>query len=67
MRTNDITKAKDPILRGSLNALLRSAATARKVAIQTNTDLVIVKDGLLLRIPAEELRQQAKPTDATRS
>jgi hypothetical protein len=67
MRTNDITKAKDPILRGSLNALLRSAATARKVAIQTNTDLVIVKDGLLLRIPAEELRQQAKPTDAIRS
>jgi hypothetical protein len=67
MKTNDITKAKDPTLRGSLNALLRSAATARKVAIQTNTDLVIVKDGLLLRIPAEELRQQAKPTDATRS
>ena len=67
MKTNDITKAKDPTLRGSLNALLRSAATARKVAIQTNTDLVIVKDGLLLRIPAEELRQQAKPTDATTS
>jgi hypothetical protein len=67
MKTNDITKAKDPTLRGSLNALLRSAATARKVAIQTNTDLVIVRDGQLLRIPAEELRQQAQPADATRS
>ena len=65
MKTNDITKAKDPILRGALNALLRSAAAARKVAIQTNTHLVIVKDGQLLRIPAEELRQQAKTTDTT--
>jgi hypothetical protein len=67
MKTNDITKAKDPTLRGSLNALLRSAATARKIAIQTDTNLVIVKDGQLLRIPAEELRQQAKPTDASPS
>ena len=67
MKTNDITKAKHPTLRGSLNALLRSAATARKLAIQTNTDLVIVKDGQLLRIPADELRQQAKPSDATTS
>lgn len=65
MKTNDITKAKDPTLRGSLNALLRSAAAARKVAIQTDTHLVIVKDGQLLRISAEELRQQAKPTDTS--
>jgi hypothetical protein len=60
MKTNDITKAKDPALRGSLNALRRSAAAARKVAIQTDTHLVIVKDGKLLRLSAEELRQQAE-------
>ena len=60
MKTNDITKAKNPALRGSLNALQRSAAAARKVAIQTDTHLVIVKDGQLLRISAEELRQSAE-------
>ena len=64
MKTNDITKAKDPALRGSLNALRRSAAAARKLAIQTDTHLVIVKDGQLLRLSAEELRQQAKQKDA---
>lgn len=60
MKTNDITKAKDPALRGSLNALRRSAAAARKVAIQTGTHLVIVKDGQLLRISPEELRRSAE-------
>ncbi len=59
MKTNDITKAQNPALRGSLNALRRSAYAARKVAIQTDTDLVIVKDGQLLRISAEELRKSA--------
>lgn len=56
MKTNDITKAKNPALRGSLNALRRSAAVARKIAIQTDTHLVIVKDGKLLRLSAEQLR-----------
>ncbi|MBL9155263.1 MAG: hypothetical protein JNK37_22465 [Verrucomicrobiales bacterium] len=60
MKTNDITKAKNPALRGSLNALRRSAAAARKVAIQTDTDLIIVKDGKLLRLSAEELRRSAE-------
>ena len=59
MKTNDITKAENPVLRGSLGALQRSAAAARKVAIQTDTHLVIVKDGQLLRLSAEALRQQA--------
>ena len=67
MKTNDITKAKNPALRGSLNALRRSAAAARKVAIQTDTHLVIVKDGQLLRLSAEDLRQQAEPKDAPTS
>lgn len=57
MKTNDIKNARNPALRGSLNALRRSAATARKIAIQTDTHLVIVKDGQLLRLPAVELRR----------
>lgn len=67
MKTNDITKAKNLALRGSLNALRRSADEARKVAIQTDTHLVIVKDGQLLRLSADELRQQAKSTDTSAS
>lgn len=60
MKTNDIAKAKDPAMRGALNALLRAASAARKIAIQTDTHLVIIKDGQLRRISAEELRKQHK-------
>ena len=60
MNTNDISNAKDPDLRASLGALRRAAQQARKTAIQTETDLVIVKDGRMQRISPEELRQQAK-------
>ena len=59
MNTNDISNAKDPDLRASLGALRRAAQQARKTAIQTETDLVIVKDGRMQRISPEELRQQA--------
>jgi len=59
MNTNDISNAKDPDLRASLGALRRAAQQARKTAIQTGTDLVIVKDGRMQRISPEELRQQA--------
>mgnify|MGYP006283224927 CR=1 FL=1 len=57
MKTNDITKAKNPDIRGSLNALRRSAAAARKIAIQTGTNLIVVKDGQLVRIPPESLQK----------
>ena len=60
MNTNDISNAKDPDLRASLGALRRAAQQARKTAIQTETDLVIVKDGRMQRISPEELLQQAK-------
>ncbi len=59
MSTNDISDAKDPDLRASLDALRRAAQLARKTAIQTDTNLVIVKDGQIQRISADELRQQA--------
>jgi len=34
----------------------RAADLARKTAIQTGTNLVVVKEGKLTRIPAQELR-----------
>ncbi|MCE2850155.1 MAG: hypothetical protein ACK46D_12065 [Roseiflexaceae bacterium] len=58
MKTNDITKAKHPTMCGALNALRHAAAAARKIAIQTDTHLIMVKDGQLRRLSAEELRQQ---------
>ena len=63
MNANDISNAKDPDLRASLGALRRAAQQAdqaRKTAIQTETDLVIVKDGRMQRISPEELRRQAE-------
>ncbi len=59
MNPNDLAKAKDPDLRSALGALRRAAQSARKTAIQTDTHLVIVKDGRIQRITAAALLQQA--------
>ncbi|MDB6037569.1 MAG: hypothetical protein JWM99_1410 [Verrucomicrobiales bacterium] len=59
MKMKDIAEAKDPDLRASLGAMLRAAEFARKTAIQTGTDLIIMKEGKLTRISAKELRAAA--------
>jgi len=38
-------------------ALQRAAESARKIAIQTDTGIVIQRDGKLTRITADELRK----------
>ena len=58
MNANDLTNAKDPDIRAALGALRRAAQLARKTVIQTNTCLVIVRDGRLQRIGAAELMRQ---------
>lgn len=55
----EIQNAKDPDLRASLNALRRAAQLARKTAIQTDTSIIVVREGKMVRITAEELRQAA--------
>ena len=55
MNDNDLANAKDPDVRAALGALRRAAQSARKTVIQTNTHLVIMKDGRLQRIAAPEL------------
>ncbi len=66
MNANDLAKAKDPDVRAALGALRRAAQSARKTVMQTNTHLVIMKDGRLQRIGAAEIALQeaakAKPT-----
>jgi len=67
MKTKDISEAKDPDLRSSMAALLRASQLARKIAIQTDTDLIIAKDGKLVRISPEELRREAETKDDSAS
>jgi hypothetical protein len=58
MTKKDISEAKNPDLRGSQAAILRAAELARHKAIQTGTDLIVVQDGKIVRIPANELQKQ---------
>lgn len=57
MNIRDISTAKDPDLRTSAAALRRAVELARKTAIATGTDLIVVKAGKLTRIPAAALRK----------
>ncbi|MBX3728125.1 MAG: hypothetical protein KF858_02985 [Candidatus Sumerlaeia bacterium] len=63
MTAKDISESPDPDLRGSLAAMRRAAAEARKIAIQTNTYIVTVKDGKIHHITADELRREADRED----
>lgn len=59
MMMKDISQARNPDLRASVAAMQRAADLARHIAIQTNTHLVIVENGKIVRIPAEALREAA--------
>ncbi|MDA8248015.1 MAG: hypothetical protein M0Z28_02460 [Rhodospirillales bacterium] len=60
MTQPELSKAKNPDLRASLAAMRRAAEMARSTAIQTNTEIVIVRDGKPVRITAEELRKEQR-------
>jgi len=55
----DLREARDPDIRGSVAAMSRAAQSAREIAIQTNTDLIIMKNDNIVRISPEELRQDS--------
>lgn len=57
MTPQELAKAKNPDLRASLAAMHRAARLARKIAMQTDTGIVVVREGKLLRISAEQLRE----------
>ena len=56
----DISTASDPDLRAALTALYRASRLARRIAIQTGTDLVVVRDGRIARVPPEALRREVE-------
>ena len=64
MKTKDISEAKDPDLRASVVAMRRAAQMARETAIRTGTDLVVMKNGQIIRIPAQVLRAEASEKSA---
>ena len=56
---DDITTAKNPDLRASLIAIQRASVLARKTAIQTDTSIVIIRNGQLEYISAQQLRDDS--------
>ena len=51
----DIREARDPAMRGSLAALQRAAEDARRIAIQTGTELIVMSNGQICSLPPEEI------------
>ena len=59
MSSNLESKLPDPDMQGADKALLRAARRAREIARQTNTPLIIVRDGVLV----EEWVTDVEPED----
>ena len=55
MNPKDIRSSSDPDLAGSYAAMERAARAAQDLAIQTNTGIIISKDGKPVLITADEL------------
>ena len=49
---------KDKELAAELAALRRAARMARELAVRTNTAIILVEDGKIVRVSADELRAQ---------
>jgi mRNA degradation ribonuclease J1/J2 len=63
MKALDISKAKNPDLHASYVAMERAAKLARDVAIETNTAIIVLEDGKLVRITADQLRAEKSKDD----
>lgn len=53
----ELAQDKEPDLRASLQAIQRAAELARKTAVQTGTDIVIVENQQIARLSAQQLQQ----------
>ena len=54
----DVSMAKDKDLAASMAAMKRAAASARQLAIQTDTAIIVVRDGKIVRLTAEILKNE---------
>ncbi len=57
MNNKPLSEARDQDLVNSLVAMQRAARMAREQAVRTDTAIVIMEDGKLVRITADELRR----------
>lgn len=62
MTQQELSQAKDPDLRASLQAMQRAAELARKTAMQTDTHIVIVENEQIVRLSAQQLQQRGQST-----
>lgn len=58
MNKSELSQAKDKDLPASLIALRRAARAARETAVRTDTAIILVRDGKLVHVTADELRKQ---------
>ncbi len=61
MTQKELNTAKDQDLIFSLEAMNRAAQLARKIAIQTDTAIIVFQDEKIVRISSSELREEGNP------
>ncbi len=64
MTSNEIDKARNPLLKLALPALKRAAVRAREQAILHNTQIIIWQDNHLVKLSPNEIREQAANYEA---
>ena len=64
-KIKDIRDSADPNIAGSYYAMQRAGQAAIDLAIQTNTAIVTMLDGKVMRIPAAELIKQRQVKTAS--
>ena len=62
MTQQELSQAKDPDLRTSLQAMQRAAELARRTAMQRDTHIVIVENEQIVRLSAQQLQQRGQST-----
>ena len=58
MTLDDLSKAKDKDIPASVAAMNRAAAMARKIAVQTETGIIVVENEKIVLVTADELRKR---------
>lgn len=62
-QNHDISQASSADLRASLAALQRACIQARKTALQTDTEIVVMREGKIRRISAKAIRASEMEAD----
>jgi hypothetical protein len=64
-RVKDIRECSDPVMRSSMAAIQRAAEEARRIAIQTGTELIIMRDGEICSLSPEEIAKLPPVVEST--